>query len=338
MRRSDKRLSSRGTVPLGSRRAHGFGAGALLLLAALLASLGLSLLASRPGDTRLGYLSPPSSLGGLGQREEAGFAPEIGVCTSIANAATAARAGCDYIEEGARSFLVPDRPDADFRVKLELLKGSPLPVAACNSFLPGELKSVGPEARHDDILAYAGTAFRRAREAGIRHIVFGSSGSRDIPEGFDAGEARRQFVALLRRLGPLAREQGVVVAVEPLRREECNFINTVAEGAAIVREVDDPGVRLLADIYHMLCEDEGPGSIVAAGPLLAHCHVAEEDGRSAPGVHGEDFTPYLKALRKIGYAGGISIECRWTDLAEELPVAVKTLKAQIARAGSAADK
>lgn len=268
----------------------------------------------------------------------AGFAPRLGVCASVASAAAAASAGCDYIEEGVRSFLVPDRPEAEFQAKLELLRGSPLPVAACNSFLPGELKSVGPEARHDDILAYARTAFRRAREAGLKVIVFGSSGSRAIPEGFDAGEARRQFVGLLRRLGQLAREHGVIVAVEPLNRGECNFINTVAEGAAIVREAADPGVRLLADIYHMLCEDEGPESIVAAGALLVHCHIAEEEGRAAPGVHGEDFTPYLDALRRIGYRGGISFEGRWSDIGKELPVAVRTLRAQIARTGGAADK
>lgn len=338
MRRSDKGPSSRGTVPLGSRRAHGFGAGALLLLAALLASLGLSLLASRPGDTRLGYLSPPSSLGGLGQRPEAGFAPKIGICTSVDNAATAASAGCDYIEEGVRSFLVPDRPEEEFATKLELLKGSPLTVAACNSFLPGELKSVGPEARPDDIVAFAEVAFLRARRAGVRHIVYGSSGSRSIPDGSDPATARRQFVALLRRLGPVAREQGVVVAIEPLNRGECNFVNTVAEGAAIVREVGDPNVRLLADIYHMLCEDEGPESIVAAGALLVHCHIAEEDGRTPPGVHGEDFTPYLDALRRIGYQGGISFEGRFADLAKELPVAVRTLEAQIARVAAAAGK
>jgi sugar phosphate isomerase/epimerase len=302
----------------------------LLLLAAVLASgLAFCSAAAKKGDTYPGYMSPSGA---------GGFDPKIGICTSVANAAIAKNAGCDYIEEGVRSFLVPDRPEAEFREKLALLGGSPLPVAACNSFLPEALKSVGPEARPDDIIAFAATAFRRAREAGTRHIVFGSSGSRNIPDGFDRAEARHQFIRLLRRMGPVAREYGVVVVLEPLRRDESNFINTVAEGAAIVREVDDPGIRLLADIYHMLCEDEGPGSIVAAGPLLAHCHIAEEDGRTPPGVHGEDFTPYLDALRRIGYQGGISFESRWTDLATELPAAVKILEVQIARAAVAAGK
>ena len=45
------------------------------------------------------------------------FSPRIGVCTSIANAAAVKNAGGDYIEESVQGFLVPDKPDADFRPK-----------------------------------------------------------------------------------------------------------------------------------------------------------------------------------------------------------------------------
>ena len=239
-------------------------------------------------------------------------------------------AGGDYVEESVQGFLIPDRPEGEFLEKARAAAGSPLPVLACNSFLPAALKSVGPDARHDEIAAYAGTAFRRAKEIGITTVVFGSSGSRSIPEGFDRAEARRQFVALLRRLGPIAQSSGVVVAVEPLNRDETNFINTVAEGAAVVREAGHPNIRLLADIYHMLRENEGPDALVDAGPLLRHVHIAEKDRRTPPGVAGDDFRPYLRALRRAGYAGAISIECRWDDLAAQLPAALKALREQLA--------
>jgi sugar phosphate isomerase/epimerase len=270
-------------------------------------------------------------LEGPGPKTTAPFSPRLGVCTSIANAAAAMSSGCDYLEESARGFLVPDRPEQEFREKAEAVAGAGLPILACNSFLPGTLKSVGPEAAHDKIIAYAETAFSRAQEIGIKTIVFGSGDSRAIPDGFDRGEARRQFVSLLRRMGPVARKYDVLVVVEPLQRTECNFINTVAEGAAIVKEVADPNIQLLADIYHMLRENEGPESIVAAGPLLRHIHIAEKANRTPPGVAGDDFTPYLEALRRIGYSGAISIECRWDDLAGQLPRAVTTLKDQIAK-------
>lgn len=259
------------------------------------------------------------------------FSPRLGVCTSIGNAAAVKLAGGDYIEESVQGFLIPDRPESEFREKAGAAALSPLPVLACNGFLPASLKSVGPDARPEEIAAYAGTAFRRAAEIGITTVVFGSSGSRAIPDGFDRAEARRQFVGLLRRLGPIAAAHGIIVAIEPLNRDECNFINTVAEGAAVVREAGHPNIRLLADIYHMLRENEGPAALVDAGPLLRHVHIAEKDRRTPPGVAGDDFRPYLQALRQAGYAGAISVECRWDDLATELPAALKALREQLAR-------
>jgi len=43
---------------------------------------------------------------------------------------------------------------------------------------------------------------------------------------------------------------------------------------------------------------------------------------------GDDFKPYLSALKKINYKGRVSLECRWKNMETELPVAVKTLQEQ----------
>lgn len=47
-----------------------------------------------------------------------------------------------------------------------------------------------------------------------------------------------------------------MIVVEPMRRQECNFINTVVEGTAIVGKVNHPNVHLLFDVYHMLQNGE----------------------------------------------------------------------------------
>lgn len=259
---------------------------------------------------------------------QADFHLPIGVCTSVANAELAQAAGCAYLEEGVRRLLVPGRPEEEFRQRKEEADACGLPVKACNSFLPGSLKSTGLEADHEGVLRFAETAFRRAAEVGVETIVFGSSGSRGIPKGFDREHAREQFLHLLERMGPLAESCGITVAIEPLQRSECNFINTVIEGAGIVRTVNHPHIRLLADIYHMMREDEGPEAIRAAGDLLVHLHIAEKAERTPPGTAGDDFTPYFQALRDVGYDGLLSIECRWDDMAEQLPRAVRILNEQ----------
>ena len=97
--------------------------------------------------------------------------------------------GYDYVEEGVQRYLIPLDSDEAFEARYAAFERSPLPIYACNSFLPGDLKSTGPNSKPDEILAYSKTAFARAQKTGIKIIVFGSGGSRRIPDDFDPAEA-----------------------------------------------------------------------------------------------------------------------------------------------------
>jgi sugar phosphate isomerase/epimerase len=251
-----------------------------------------------------------------------------GVCTSPDNALKLKDAGYHYVEAGVQKFLVPLENNDAFEANLKSLADAPIPVYACNSFIPNSLKCVGPDADPQAILAYAQTAFDRAKKAGVKHIVFGSGKSRAIPDGFDRDQARTQFVSLLKEMGPLAAAGDVIVVIEPLNSGETNFINTVVEGTDIARQVGHPNICVLADFYHMAVENESPDGIRYAGDLLKHCHIAEKENRAAPGTTDYDFRPYFKALKDIGYTGGISIEGRWDNFDARLPRALETMQTQ----------
>jgi sugar phosphate isomerase/epimerase len=258
------------------------------------------------------------------------FLERIGISTSITNSAILAAAGYSFVEENVRGFLVPAESDQVFESKLVLLKQSKLPVEACNSFLPGNLKCVGPAPSHEEILIFGETTFRRAQLAGVKTIVFGSGGARGIPEGFSRDEAKLQFISLCKLLATYAKKYDVVISLEPLNSKECNFINSVAEGGEIVKAVNHENFRLLADIYHMLMENERATDIIKYGDLLSHTHIAERTGRTAPGVNNEDFKPYFKALKEVKYNGRMSIECTWNNLEEQASSSIKTIRNQIA--------
>ncbi len=242
-----------------------------------------------------------------------------------------AEAGFDYIEENVQSWLEPESPDEVFAAKLGAVREAALPVLAANCFYPGSIKCTGLEVDMDRVLRYAASAFRRARLTGIKFIVFGSGGARQVPEGFEHTEARNQFLAILHGIAPLAEREGVTVVIEPLGRHECNFITSLAEGAAMAEAVDHPHVRLLADIYHMRMNGEGLEEIVKYGRLLSHVHVAEKEGRMAPGTGGEDFGPYLRALKEVGYQGAISFEAGWKP--ESIAANLKSFREQLRAAG-----
>jgi len=265
---------------------------------------------------------PAGKLASTGKKPEIAF----GVCTSFANSDILKKYGFTYVEGSVGRDLKPGSPEAEFSKKLKEFDTCRLPVIACNGFLSGTLKVTGPDARPDTVLRYAEVAFRRAQKLGIRFIVFGSSGARSIPDGFDPKLARAQFISLLKEMGPIARKYGVIVAIENLQKSETNFINTVGEALEIAKEADHPNIRLLADIFHMMRENEGPEALVRAKKYLVHCHIAELKDRTAPGMAGDDFRPFFAALKKIGYHGGISIEGSWK--AENLPKAFEVLKEQ----------
>ncbi|MDR2882754.1 MAG: sugar phosphate isomerase/epimerase [Alistipes sp.] len=251
----------------------------------------------------------------------------VGVCTSIRNAQKLKDAGGDFIELSVTGFLQPQLSDDEWTAgNYAQALASPLPIYACNGFFPGNIKLTGPQHDHDAALEWCEVAFRRARQLGIRMLVLGSSGARNHPEGYDKATAVAEFTELLRRMGPVAGQYDVTVVLEPLRKAEANYMNTVAEGVAIVKAVGHENIRCLADIYHMLEENEGPEVLVAEREYIGHMHVAEKEGRSVPGTHGEDLAPYYNAMRRAGYRGGLSIEAGWRDFDAQIAPAIAELK------------
>jgi len=79
----------------------------------------------------------------------------------------------------------------------------------------------------------------------------------------------------------------------------------------------------------MMRENESPKSIIDAADLLGHCEIAEKQTRSFPGVMGDDFKPYLRALRKANYKGKIFIEGNTNEPFKDIPLSFKYLTTQL---------
>lgn len=254
-----------------------------------------------------------------------------GLCRSFRTIPPGAVASLDYLEESVQRFLVPERSQEEFAANLHAARAIPLPIETANGFFPGDLKLVETPTQQVDrprLERYVRMALRRAEQAGIRLIVFGSGSARACPPGDDQHAALRQLAEYLATWSRWACEHGVTIVLEPLRTEETNLLNTVAQSGEFVARIAPSGAKLLVDTYHMSCNHEDPATILPWGRLLAHVHVAEGEGRSAPGTHGQDFRPTFSMLRQAGYDQRISIECQWDDLAAQLPPAIALLKAQ----------
>jgi sugar phosphate isomerase/epimerase len=219
--------------------------------------------------------------------------------------------------------------EEQFQANVQKIKSMRMPMYAFNIFIPGELKVVGPEVNESAVLRYVETVFQRCEKAGVHKIIWGSGGSRRVPEGFDHGKAKEQFISIAKKIASLASRYKITLALENLNSTETNFINTVEEALDIVKKVDHKNLRLCVDIYHMLKDSEPPSSIENTKGYVVYCEVAEKEGRTPPGVKGDDFRPYFTALKKAGYHGEIMIECRWENVASQGAAAFQSLQGQI---------
>jgi D-psicose/D-tagatose/L-ribulose 3-epimerase len=100
----------------------------------------------------------------------------------------------------------------------------------------------------------------------------------------------------------------VMLAVEYLNRFETYLLNTAADTARFVQEVDHPRFRMMYDTFHANIEEKDKSqAIQAAAPYLAHVHISEND-RSTPGAGGVDWQSTFDSLHRVGYDGWMVIE------------------------------
>ncbi|MGQ7855468.1 sugar phosphate isomerase/epimerase family protein [Pedobacter sp. WC2501] len=256
--------------------------------------------------------------------------PRLGIVSGLTQDSLAYVSGFKMIGESVPKMLSPALSDDQFNANLKKIKAAKCKVLSCNLFYPASLKIAGPEVDEAKVLTYTETVLSRAGQAGVKFIVLGSSGARSIPADYDVVKAKSDFVILARKLARIAGKYKVTILLENLETTETNFITSLKSAAEIVREVNHPNFRLNADIFHMMREGESPDEIIEAGALIGFSEVAEKQNRTLPGVMGDDFRPYLRALHKINYKGFIFIEGSIKNAATEMPLAFKYLSAQIA--------
>lgn len=135
------------------------------------------------------------------------------------------------------------------------------------------------------------------------------------------------LVAVLQQIAPHAKQVGACVLLEPLNRYESNSLKDIEEGAEICRRVGSPGIKLMADFFHMHIEQTDMAkSLTSVKDVLVHCHLADNT-RKEPGTGSTDFKTPFKALRRAKFKGFMALECGVSGPAEKaLPKCVRYLK------------
>jgi D-psicose/D-tagatose/L-ribulose 3-epimerase len=148
-------------------------------------------------------------------------------------------------------------------------------------------------------------------ELGGDYLVHGSPAQRRIGGEADPAAAAARAEAVWSAVAADAAAAGVVYCIEPLARPEADFVNTLAEAAAIVRRIGAPALRTMIDTSaagHM--ETEPVADVIRRWMptgLVAHVQLNDRS-RRGPGEGADRFAPVIRALADTRYAGWLAIE------------------------------
>jgi sugar phosphate isomerase/epimerase len=244
---------------------------------------------------------------------------KIGVCTNLADAQAVKTGGFDYLEASVQELLDGLVPDQQWK-GLERRADARIEIPSGNLMVPAALKITGDQVNWEKLLQYMATILERAAKVGMKTIVFGSAGARQVPEGFPRKRAAEQVVEFARACARQAGGFGITIVLEPLAKKECNFVNSLPEAMDIVRAVDHPSFQCLVDSYHFWMEDEPLENLRETMPWIRHVHLADKVGRVAPGESGQsDYRPLFAVLKQGGYNGNLSVEADFRNIAQAGP-------------------
>ncbi len=156
--------------------------------------------------------------------------------------------------------------------------------------------------------AYIAELARACRDVGAEILVLGSPLQRRIPDGATRQQAEDYAIACLEHCLPALEQNNVYLCLEPLAPAETDFMQTAAEGKALMDRLAHPFVRLHLDVKAMSSEAQPiPDVIRAFAPWMKHFH-ANDANRRGPGFGNTDFKPIFQALKDVNYAGWVSVE------------------------------
>jgi hydroxypyruvate isomerase len=241
---------------------------------------------------------------------------------------TAARAGLQSVELAAEHVKWTDAEAGRMKNLARSLGLGMDTIVATPDWTKRPVSMVDP-AQRDNFLADVVQAIIWAQKLEIPQIILMSGN--EIP----GRSHEEQYASLLegtKRAGDLAAKGSVNLIVEPLNAKVNHkgyFLTTCVEGLKLIREVNNPHVKLLFDIYH---EQVQYGNVIRtlteAAPLVAVFHIADNPGRNDPGSGEMNYPNIYQAIARTGFSGYLTMEyLPLGDQAASLTKAVRDMRA-----------
>lgn len=218
----------------------------------------------------------------------------------------------------------------------ELSKSYSVNIVASNIIYPGDLSHVSnDEVLRKKSIEYTYKIAKAASEVECPILVWGSGRARKVPQDVNLEKGYERNLQVLKEAVRAGKEFNVVFAIEPLPKNETNFVNTIEEALKLVETIGSDFVKVMADVRHMIKEEaDVEESIRLAKDKIVHVHLADNNSK-VPGRGIINFSKLFKVFKEIDYKRAMSIEARLGENPkEELKVAIDTLEKAFKEADS----
>jgi len=214
-----------------------------------------------------------------------------------------ARYGYDAIE------LMGEPAAYDIKETLTLLKKHKIECTSTVTIMSKDRDLTHPDRKcWQDTIEYVKSIIKMAADLGGYCICCVPTEVGYLPARGPIDECWNRMVEGLKRIGEYARKQKIRVGLEPLNRFESRWLNRCEQGLALADAVEDESMGVTLDTFHMNIEEDDPiAAIKRAGKRLVDFHLGDNN-RRPPGLGHIDFGAVMKALRDIGYDGGVQSE------------------------------
>ena len=139
-------------------------------------------------------------------------------------------------------------------------------------------------------------------------MVLGSPKQRSLLPGVTTERALDYASDVLAHVVPVLADLDVTLCLEPLSREETNFLNTCAEAAALVDRIGHPNIAIHLDVKAMASEPTPVLELIRTYAAHAGHFHANDPNLRGPGFGDMDFVPIFRALDDVGYDRWVSVE------------------------------
>jgi hydroxypyruvate isomerase len=132
-----------------------------------------------------------------------------------------------------------------------------------------------------------------------------------VVTGREREEARAAYVSNLRKAAKSARQAGITLLLEPLNtRDKPDYlVSRSDEVVEVLRDIDEPNVKLLFDVYHVqIMEGDLIRRLERHRAHIGHVQIAAVPTRAEPDEGEVAYPAVFSALRAIGYAGLVGLE------------------------------